>query len=97
MKPIDTLRFDEFLLSEERKAAQEAELDKQAINEFSFASDASYELLVKGPALVRARPDNVPALTLEGLPEYVTTSEDEDDDVENAAEEAGNEAKGDSG
>ncbi len=51
-------------------------MDKQAANEFSFHTDASYELLVSGPALKRERPDNVPELTLNGLPEYVTTSEE---------------------
>ena len=48
------------------------------MNEFSFQTDASYELLVQGPALRRKRPDNVPELTLEGLPEYVTSSEEEE-------------------
>mmetsp|Transcript_13096 Transcript_13096/g.16691 ORF Transcript_13096/g.16691 Transcript_13096/m.16691 type:complete len:112 (+) Transcript_13096:135-470(+) len=80
VKPINTLRFDEFLLAEERKVQHEAELDKQAMHEFSFRSDASYDPLVIGPALKRARPDNVPELTLNGLPEYVTTSEEEDGD-----------------
>jgi len=33
---------------------------------------------VNGPALRRARPDEVPALSLRGLPEYVTSSDEED-------------------
>ena len=78
VKPINTLRFDEFLLAKEKEAEKEAELEKLAINEFSFQTDASYELLVQGPALRRKRPDNVPELTLEGLPEYVTSSEEEE-------------------
>lgn len=52
------------------------------MNEFSFATDASYELMVDGPAMKRARPDNVPALSLRGLPEYVTSSEEDESDVE---------------
>ena len=36
VKPINTLRFDEFLQAEEQKAKNEADLEKQALNEFSF-------------------------------------------------------------
>ena len=43
--------------------------------------------MVSGPALRRERPDNVPALTLNGLPGYVTSS-DEGDDWDSAAEQA---------
>ena len=82
MKPINTLRFEEFLQAEERKAAREAELDRQAAVEFSWRTDASYENLVTGPALKRERPDNVPQLTLNGLPEYQTTSEEDEGEVE---------------
>ena len=77
VKPINTLRFDEFLQEEQKKAQKEAELEKQALNEFSFATDASYDLLVDGPAMKRQRPENVPALTLNDLPGYVTSSEEE--------------------
>ena len=35
--------------------------------------------MVSGPALKRERPENVPPLTLTGLPEYVTSSEEEDE------------------
>ena len=82
VKPINTLRFDEFLHGEEKRQQQEADLDRQAMNEFSFASDASYEPLVLGPALQRKRPAEVPALQLTGLPEYVTTSEEEEGEGE---------------
>jgi len=78
VKPINTLRFDEFLLAKENEAQKEAELERQAQNEFSFQTDASYDLLVEGPALRRTRPDNVPELTLHGLAEYVTSSEEEE-------------------
>lgn len=60
VKHINTLRFEEFLRSEEQKVVQEAELDKKI--EISFVSDASYEPLVLGPAMQRERPQNVPAL-----------------------------------
>ena len=51
VKPIDTLRFDDFLLAEEKRAAQEEELDK--VNDFSFATDVSYEPLVLGSSMRR--------------------------------------------
>ena len=79
---INTLRFDEFLLAEERKAALEAELDRQAAIEFSWRTDASYEPLVDGLALKRQRPDNVPELTLNGLPGYETTSDEDEHDLD---------------
>ena len=52
------------------------------MNEFSFQTDASYELLVSGPALKRERPENVPPLEFNGLPEYVTSSEEGETDAE---------------
>ena len=58
----------------------EAELERQALNEFSFDTDASYALMVEGPALKGIRPDNVPCLSLRGLPEYVTSSEEGEGD-----------------
>ena len=76
VKPINTLRFDEFLLDEQKRVEKEAELERQALNEFSFATDASYDLLVDGPALKRERPQNVPELSLNGLPGYVSSSEE---------------------
>lgn len=87
VKSINTLRFDEFLLAEERKAQREAELEQEALNEFSFQTDASYELMVQGPALKRDRPENVPELTLTGLPGYVTTSDEEEEEGEGEGEE----------
>ena len=73
------MRFDEFLLNEEKNALKEAELERQALNEFSFHTDASYELLVSGPALKRDRPQNVPELVFTDLPEYITSSEEGDE------------------
>lgn len=37
--------------------------------------------MVDGPAIQVPRPENVPALTLTGLPEYITSS-DEDEEYE---------------
>ena len=92
VKPINTLRFDEFIREEENKVLKEAELEKQTLNEFSFATDASYDLLVDGPAIRPERPLNVPELSLNGLLGYVTSSdEDADEDhqyVEKTAEGA---------
>ena len=38
--------------------------------------------MVEGPAIYPDRPDNVPALTLNGLPEYVTSSEEGEEGTE---------------
>lgn len=43
--------------------------------------------MVSGPALRRARPENVPELQFTGLPEYVTTSEEEGEPGPNAGGE----------
>ena len=71
-----------YLFQEEQKAQREAELENLAKNDYVFESDASYDLLCTGPAMRRERPDNVPALTLNGLPEYVTSSEEEEGEWE---------------
>lgn len=47
VQPIDTLRFDEFLMKKEQEAQIEAELDAQ--NQFSFNASDSYDLLCTGP------------------------------------------------
>ena len=39
-----------------------------------------------GPALKRERPEEVPALTLTGLPGYVTSSDEEEEGEEYASE-----------
>ena len=50
------------------------------MNEFSFATDASYDLLVDGPAIRPERPLNVPELSLNGLLGYVTSSDEDADE-----------------
>lgn len=76
VQPIETLRFEEFLMQKEQEAAREAELDAQ--NQFSFNESDSYDLMTTGPALRPEKPDLVPELNFEGLPEYITTSEEGD-------------------
>lgn len=55
-----------------------ADIDEDAKNLFSFRSEDSYELMVQGPALIRPRPNCVPPLYLEGLPEYESSSDEGD-------------------
>jgi hypothetical protein len=49
-------------------------------DEYSFYSEDSYSLIVKGPdpAKIRKRPRAVPQLELEGLPGYESSEEDEE-------------------
>ena len=83
VKPINTLRFDEFLLAKDREAAREEELEREAQNQFSFNISDSYELLVDGPAIKPKKPANVPELILQCLPDYVTSSEEDDESATN--------------
>ncbi len=53
------------------------ESDKEILN-LSFNSDDSYEPLTIGGPILRRRPTNVPALFLEGLPEYESSSSEGD-------------------
>ena len=79
VKPINTLRFEEFLLQQEKEAAREQELDKDAANQFSFNVSDSYELLVEGPALKPAKPGQIPELCFNMLPDYVTSSDEDEE------------------
>lgn len=45
---------------------------------YSFNSDDSYDILVRGPPKAQKRPPFVPPLNLYGLPEYETSSDEED-------------------
>ena len=82
VKPINTLRFEEFLLAKEKEAAREEELELAAQNQFSFNISDSYELLVDGPAIRPKRPEGVPELVL-NLPDYITSSEEDDESTIN--------------
>lgn len=48
-------------------------------SDYSFDSDFSYEPLVVPNIKNKPRPSNVPELNFEGLPEYETSSDEEDD------------------
>jgi hypothetical protein len=47
------------------------------LNNYSFHSEDSYDLLVVGPNITRKRPSIVPPLNLYGLPEYESSSDEE--------------------
>lgn len=53
----------------------EDELNAQV--DFSFNSDDSFEPIVSGPQMRPKKPACVPYLNLDGLPEYVTSSDEE--------------------
>ena len=75
------MRFEEFLRKKEEEAAREEQ--ENAKVEISFYSDDSFALLVNGPAIKPPKPQNVPDLCLNGLPEYETSSEEEDETEKN--------------
>jgi hypothetical protein len=75
VKPIDTMRFEEFLIQKEKEQMLEDELNAQV--DFSFNSDDSFEPIVSGPQMRPKKPACVPYLNLDGLPEYVTSSDEE--------------------
>lgn len=54
---------------------------EEALNklcEISFHSEYSYELLVSGPMLLPTKPDQVPYLNLDDLPQYESSSEEQE-------------------
>lgn len=75
VKPIDTMRFEEFLIQKEKEQQIEDELNAQV--DFSFNSEDSFEPLVSGPQMRPRRPSCVPSLNLDCLPEYVSSSEED--------------------
>jgi hypothetical protein len=76
VKPINTLRFEEFLLQKEMEAKREEE--ENARIDFSFHTDDSFVNLVEGPIIRPSKPEQVPNLDLHGLPEYLTSSDEDD-------------------
>ena len=82
VKPVNTMRFDEFLKEKEREARAEEEANAKI--EFSFYSDDSFLPLVDGPQIRPRKPSYVPELPLQGLPEYETSSEEGDGGPESA-------------
>lgn len=80
VKGIPTARFQEFLdsnpeIEEQMHGEGEKEDTKQL---YSFRSDDSYDRLNTGPLLLRPRPSFVPKLNLFGLPEYESSSDEEE-------------------
>jgi len=47
-------------------------------NYYSFRTEDSFELLCTGPNITKKRPSIVPPLNLYGLPEYESSSDEDD-------------------
>jgi hypothetical protein len=80
VKHIPTLRFQEFL--DKNPDITDNMPSPGTINDsknyYSFRSDDSFDLLCTGPNITKKRPSNVPPLNLYGLPEYESSSDEED-------------------
>ena len=79
VKPISTRRFNQDLL--DKDASEDLETKNERGDDYiSFDGEASFDPLpnTNEKKEHKEKPENVPALNLEGLPEYVTTSEEED-------------------
>lgn len=74
IKDIPTSRFAEIL------AEDPNQMNNQSSILFSFYSDDSYELIDDGPdpAKIKKRPNFIPSLNLNNLPEYESSSDEED-------------------
>lgn len=84
VKPIPTLRFQDFLNDHPEV---EDQMSQRGLNEeekkmFSFRSDDSYELITATFSPPKKRPACVPPLQLEGLPEYESSSDEGEQDNE---------------
>ncbi len=83
VKHIPTTRFQEFLdknpdIMDGMPSPGAINEKKDSKNHYSFHSDDSYDLLCTGPNIIKKRPSNVPPLNLYGLPEYESSSDEED-------------------
>ena len=67
------------MIQKEKEARLEEE--ENAKVGFSFHTEDSFVNLVDGPQMVPKKPDFVPYLNFDGLPEYVTSSEEEETPV----------------
>ena len=76
IKDIATNRFADIMAEDPNGGGP----NNQSSLIFSFYSDDSYEPLPCGPDFckIKKKPVNVPALNLENLPEYETSSEEEE-------------------
>ena len=81
VKPIDTMRFDAFLAEQDYRQRREEELN--AINEFSFYTEDSYMPLVEGFQIKPIKPEEIPMLDFDRLPDYVSSSDGEADYEQN--------------
>ena len=83
VKPINTLRFEEFLEAKQRQAELQEMEDNAECTQFSFNASDSYELIgADVPRPTFKRPEDVPPLMLKDLPDYESTSEEEDGQME---------------
>ena len=84
IKAIRTDRFDEIMAQIARENGDQPlqkNKDGESDDEFSFYSDDSYEYLQRNPDITMqrySRPSNVPELNLLGLPDYESSSEEEE-------------------
>jgi len=80
VKPINTLRFEEFLDAKQRSELKQEMEDNARCTQYSFNMSDSYELIGADiPVPVYRRPSKVPALIL-NLPDYESTSEEEEEE-----------------
>jgi hypothetical protein len=80
VKPINTLRFEEFLDAKQRADMKQEAEDNAQCTQYSFNESDSYDLIGADiPVPKFRRNSKVPALILQDLPDYESTSEEEDD------------------
>ncbi len=75
IKQVPTLRFDEFLTQKEQEQAREDELNRCV--DISFHPDDSYVDLVSQRQMRPVKPACIPVLDFTGLPDYVTSEDEE--------------------
>ena len=82
LKNVNTMRIQEFIDQKEKEHYEQEnggpELDEKYY--FSFHTDDSFEPICDGPMMKPIKPDCVPILNLDDLPEYETSSEEDDED-----------------
>jgi hypothetical protein len=80
LKEVDTMRIEEFLEEKEREhnEREDASMAPDPRYYYSFHTDDSFEPIADGPMLKPVKPAFVPTLVFDDLPEYETTSSEED-------------------
>ena len=96
LKDIPTLRFMEFVPQLEEDAKQpgsELPLDEEGNpippSDISFCSQSEVPALHEGPMPQPSRPDNIKQLDLLCIPDYETSSDEEEDESSNRPWEEG--------